>query len=613
MRRLLPLLLLACAPVTKEEPPHFLWSTDAQSLDNPFPDERFIANGEVTYRKGWYKPFFPAEKVTPQANGYFSLVARQAKTEVKSLGNFGATLIPASEKLDAASLHGHVARLVKEDAGWRVLERDVAVEHPSEVVAAHGLTYPDGWPEFLATRPSVPLPEGKEGLLVVLKGPKTAAGVELGKGAAFDAHNTIDDGALQALGVSSDEVIYFLPQKAGETTQLFDALAAWAEANPAAITVPSQGVVDGIPLGRYQSGAAGWNNVTPYLGTAPHVGWVVVGEFAARDLREDTGTTDAPAFRFNADWAANPSLAPLVPLKFVAAFPSGAKPAGGWPMVIAQHGVGGANVPKSGGSSFCLDWAEALTSRGMGCVGIDATSHGTRGSFINIFPLSDLPGLRDNFREMTFDLLETEQMAVSLDADGDGAADVAPQLRYFGNSLGGIMGSNFVPFSKRVSSSVLNVPGAGLSNLVISPNLSDTLGWLLYGQTNIEVGSAEFYLAFFLVKASGQPFFDPGDPINVVQHTRADMAVLQQNAKGDATIPNDASFDLKNALALPDATTVASSTAPVRGFAFFDLADFLPADQVTGDNAHNLLYRVKACQTQAFDFLAADGRSLAVP
>ena len=59
----------------------------------------------------------------------------------------------------------------------------------------------------------------------------------------------------------------------------------------------------------------------------------------------------------------------------------------------------------------------------------------------------------------------------------------------------------------------------------------------------------------------------------VVQHTRADMAVLQQNAKGDATIPNDASFDLKNALALPDATTVTNSTAPVRGFAFFDLAD----------------------------------------
>ena len=133
--------------------------------------------------------------------------------------------------------------------------------------------------------------------------------------------------------------------------------------------------------------------------------------------------------------------------------------------------------------------------------------------------------------------LQVEQMAVSLDADGDGTADVVPQLRYFGNSLGGIMGSNFVSFSKHVSSSVLNVPGAGLSNLVISPNLSDTLGWLLYAQTAIEVGTPEFFLAFSLVKASGQPFFDPGDPINVIGHTRADMAVLQAAAAYEATLP----------------------------------------------------------------------------
>jgi hypothetical protein len=204
-------------------------------------------------------------------------------------------------------------------------------------------------------------------------------------------------------------------------------------------------------------------------------------------------------------------------------------------------------------------------------------------------------------------------MALALDAEGDGTADVAPQLRFFGNSLGGIMGSNFVPFSKRVSSSVLNVPGAGLSNLITSKNLSDTLGYLLYAQTNIEVNSAEFFLAFSLVKACGQPFFETGDPINVASHVRSDMSILQQNTRGDDTIPNDVSFDLKNAFGLPDTVNVTNSPTPVRGFSFYDLADFLPADQVNGDNAHNLIYRVKAAQTQAFDFLGADGRSLAVP
>ncbi len=86
--------------------------------------------------------------------------------------------------------------------------------------------------------------------------------------------------------------------------------------------------------------------------------------------------------------------------------------------------------------SSCLEWAEALARRGLGCLGIDAPDHGSRGTFTSFFSVDDLPALRDRFREMTFDLLQVERAAITFDLDGDGLPDVAPRLRYFGNSMG---------------------------------------------------------------------------------------------------------------------------------------------------------------------------------
>jgi alpha-beta hydrolase superfamily lysophospholipase len=102
-----------------------------------------------------------------------------------------------------------------------------------------------------------------------------------------------------------------------------------------------------------------------------------------------------------------------------------------------QHGVSGRNTPRVGvAESSCLEWAEALARRGLGCLGIDAPDHGSRGTFTSFFSVDDLPALRDRFREMTFDLLQVERAAITFDLDGDAVPDVAPRLRYFGNSMG---------------------------------------------------------------------------------------------------------------------------------------------------------------------------------
>ena len=336
-----------------------------------------------------------------------------------------------------------------------------------------------------------------------------------------------------------------------------------------------------------------------------HVGVVVIGELAAKDLRQNG--------LVRAEWLSNPSEAPVVPLRFVLTLPPGPKPAGGWPVVMGQHGVGGRNTPRVGDTEgYCLEWAEALARRGMGCIGIDAPNHGARGTFTSFFSIDDLPALRDRFREMTFDLLQVERAAVTIDVDGDGVPDVAPSLRYFGNSMGAIMGGGFVPVANRITSVVLNVPGGGLSNVVMSPNLQDLIGLLIVAQTDLAFDSPEYVAAFPLFRVAAQPFFDPGDPINFAPVLKRGVAVLQQTGLGDTIIPLDTSVDLSVALGLSELGP-SSGTEPLHAFVRADPAQYLPAAQVAGYNGHNVMWDFAPVREQALQFLQSDGRVLLAP
>jgi hypothetical protein len=617
MRRLAVLLLLAaCVPPPAAEPPHFLWTADAQSLDNPFPDQRLLVDGALTLRPRWYQPFLPPKAVTAKSASFFNKVGGQATRTITALHHVGGTLIRVSEPLDPDSIQGTVARLVREGDGWRVLERNVQVLHPRDVLAARNLQPPEGQPEYLFVRPHVPMPENSDGFLVLLKGAKTSSGVAFGRGTEWSANAPDLAPIAAALELPASDILLALPERSGDITSTPRALAAWAEANPATVTIPPHGVVPdenngSRPVGLWRRTDSDWDTLSPWLvsrGVARPlntVGTVIIGELAARDLSE--------ANVIRADWAANPSLAPVVPLRFVLTLPTGTTPTGGWPVVMGQHGVGGRNTPRTGNTeSYCLQWAEALARRGLGCVGIDAPSHGSRGVFTSFFSIDDLPALRDRFREMTFDLLQVERAVVTIDADGDGTSDVAPRVRYFGNSLGSIMGSGFLPVSNRVSSAVLNVPGAGLSNLIMSPNLQDLIGLLIVAQTDLPFDSAEYVASFPLFRVAAQPFFDPGDPINLAQALSPDLALLQQTGKGDLIIPYDTSVDLANAFKLPEAKAT-SGTAPVRAYMEVEAADFLPANEAAAYNGHNVMWDFTPIREQALKFLETDGRELTMP
>ncbi len=607
--------LSACPPPPAPvEPPHFLWSADPQSLENPFPDERLISNGTLVLRPKWYQPFLPPKAITAKSASYFNKVGAQSAREVTALGSFGSTLLRVSEALDPDTVQGSVVRLVREDdASWRVLERDVVVEHPRDVLAKRKLLLPDGYPEFLATRPSIPLPEGHDGLLVVLRGPKTKRGVAFGRG--FEWNGAHPDTALAAatLTVSPDDILFTLPQRAGDLSSTPKRLAQWSAAHPPAVTIPPHAVVPdenngSRPIGVWTRTDADWSSLSPWLERhafarpVTHVGQVVIGELAARDVREN-GV-------FKPEWVNDPSLAPVVPLRFVMAVPAGPKPVGGWPMVMGQHGVGGRNTLRDGSTdSYCLEWAEPLAARGLGCIGIDAPNHGSRGSFTSFFSIDDLPALRDRLREMTFDLLQVEAAVVTIDLDGDTVPDVAPTVRYFGNSLGAIMGSGFVPVANRVSSAVLNVPGGGLSNVVMSRNLQDLIGLLIVAQTDLAFDSPEYVASFPLFRAAAQPLFDPGDPINLAHGVRPDVAVLLQEGLGDQTIPNDTSVDLAAAFSLVPVAPGAGR----RVFMKADPAKYLPAAEAADYNGHNVMWDFEPIREQALKFLESDGQVLLTP
>jgi hypothetical protein len=606
------LVFAACPAAQTPEGPHFLFSKDVASLDNPFPDARFVDGGVTTLRANFYQQLLAQKAMTGKARVFFNATGQAVNANATDFGGMGGVLLRPSEALDPGSLAGHFARLVRTDSGWAVLEAQVKVEHVAQVLADQGVDAGTTvLPEYVFVRPSRPLPEDTDGLLVVTKGPTTAAGTALTRGAEWSAQAPALAPIAAALQVSEADVLLALPQRGANGSTLFKALASWADTHPAAATIPAKAMVsdngDSRPVGAWRSTDTDWDTMKHWLGaSATHVGTVVVGEFAAHDLRENDV--------IRADWAASPSDSPLVPLRFVLALPSGPRPQEGWTVVLAQHGVGGRNTPvMSSTESFCLNWAEELAARGMGCLGIDAPSHGSRGNFTHYFSVENLPALRDRFREMTFDLLQVERSVLSLDVDGDAQGDVAPQVRYFGNSLGAIMGANFVPFANHTSSAVLNVPGAGLSNLIISPQLIDLIGLLIVAQSDLAYGSPEYYAAFPLFRAAAQPIFEAADPITYASQVPKTRAVFVQEGLGDQTIPNDTTEDLANAMGLARPDGAVSGAAPLQVISHIDPTKYFSTAQLMGQDPHDIMYFVPTAHEQVLTFLQSDGRQLTAP
>ncbi len=606
MRPLLVVLtaaLTACGP-PPPEPPHVLWSDDVQSLDNPFPDARFVTDAGVQLRANWYRPFLPRTALTARLRALFDGATAQA-TELRGFGNFAPVLLRTSEPVDPASLPGHFARLEKREGQWQLVEREVDVKVMSDAFLGAAKTAPD-LPHYLFVRPRRALVD--EGALVVLRGVKTASGALLGRGAAWDATKPAVKELAAALGVREADVLFVLPLRPVDPRPGYRALAAFAKTTQPPVMIPPRAVTNGAVLGRWDAQDPNQHGqLSPWLDahfarSSPHVGAVVVGTVGLRDARGENG-------RFRPNTLTAPQDAPVVPVRFVVTVPTGPKPTGGWRTVIGAHGMNSRNTPEVGNDeAFCVELAELFAAQGFACLGIDAPNHGPRGPFLDFFDPKNLGALRDRFRQMHFDLMQLAHAAPTIDVDGDGQGDLSERLTYFGQSMGGIMGSGAVPFMDRVEAAVLNVPGGGLANILTGKGVVDSVALLVVANTELSYGSVEADAVLPVFRAVAQLFVDEGDGVVLARGAPASQAVLVQEALGDQTVPNDTTEDLAVAF---DATPLEQARAgevALRLLSRIDLARHLsPADAARTD-PHDAFWKAEPVRTQTLEFLRSFGR-----
>jgi pimeloyl-ACP methyl ester carboxylesterase len=278
-------------------------------------------------------------------------------------------------------------------------------------------------------------------------------------------------------------------------------------------------------------------------------------------------------------------------------------PAGGWPVVIFQHGI-------TANRTSLLAIADILAGNGYAAVAIDLPLHGLQDAaadpfggllfagydeaagsrertfgldnvtqdafgsvtladddgvadssgahFIN---LSSLRTQRDNLRQAVADLFALKKViGDGLDVDGLAGVDLdTANVHFVGMSLGAIVGTPFSALEPGLITATLNVPGGGIPRLLensVSYGPTVLGGLAAFG---ISPGTPEFDQFMF----AAQTTVDAGDPINFCAILGAvGPPVLLQEVVGDGSpLP-----PLGDLFGLPDQVIPnAVATAPLSG------------------------------------------------
>jgi dienelactone hydrolase len=284
------------------------------------------------------------------------------------------------------------------------------------------------------------------------------------------------------------------------------------------------------------------------------------------------GATPTPAAcsRFVTRYNPVPAKVADVTIPVLATLPNAAsgrtKPAGGWPVVIFVHGLGG-------NRSNALAIAESYASQGFAVVAIDQPLHGivptdsaaalripgvTERTFdadyinnttrqppadgvvdpsgANFIQVSSPNTSRDNLRQSAIDQLTLAKALPAAVAVGqtaplfDGAS-----IHLAGQSLGGITGANVASLPSAINSFALSVPGGGISQLLLD---SPTFGPSISGGVAAQLGlNTLLYKVFFRDAQAG---VDSGDPLNHFAAAVANKPILLHKVVGDTVVPNSA-------------------------------------------------------------------------
>jgi hypothetical protein len=293
--------------------------------------------------------------------------------------------------------------------------------------------------------------------------------------------------------------------------------------------------------------------------------------------------------------ALNPA-APTAKIWVTFIVPSGTMPAGGWPVVVYQHGMAGQR-------GDCLTFANSLARNGWAVASIEVVEHGTRGDDAvargdsksdykrptstydgpdgftdkdsgggNFMPnqmfgsLYRIAGMRDQFKQSAIDhttLVRLLKQGPTL--DGLSLSGVVPKIdgskvAYFGDSLGGIIGALTAGIEPDHAAYVLDVPGAGIFTEVApgAPKIYSLLraaGALFYGYDRAQMPPWHPAVQLFQhVMDGGDPIAVAGTtqkPIPIVGKTPGARNLLMIEVLADELVSNNATEALARAMGVP--------------------------------------------------------------
>jgi Bacterial virulence factor lipase N-terminal len=315
-----------------------------------------------------------------------------------------------------------------------------------------------------------------------------------------------------------------------------------------------------------------------------------------------------------------PVATETIPIPILITVPNGAsagggvKPAGGWPVVIFQHGLTRNRLDAVAvADTFADADSDPFTPGVQGYVvaSIDLPMHGIttdtatnpfydaaneRTFNLDIFNNTTLAAgpdgvidgsgthfavpenllvTRDYLRQGAVDLLTLTRSLPDLDLDGDGTPDInASRIHYIGHSLGGIVGGVFLGTAgaSEVRTGELANPGGAVLQTFLDTPFGVPVKAGLAAQ-----GITEGSTLFAQYVRDGQTLLDAGDPINYIATASTARPLLLLQVVGGGTLAGGGTSP-------PDQVVVNSATQRL-----IDAAG-IPRVFTAGDNAVSLGY-----------------------
>jgi dienelactone hydrolase len=533
------------------------------------------------------------------------------------------------------------------------------------------------------------LSQGSTYLLVVTEGIRDAAGEPLDgtrfrhdlnfgqtKDEFVKAYRTLLLGglfAVRAVGVKSGDVAalsLFTTQSITATSRKIREQIQSSTPSAPSFAIGAAGESTVFPLSsidaiqwRRQTGTATFGNsflLVPALFAVPgSVGTVAFGSYSSPDYETADKVIPATGTR-----TGTPVVQGTNTIGFTLFLPSGAEPAGGWPVAIFGHGFGDSRA----GAPWAV--ASMLASKGLATIAINVVGHGggALGTYTVLrsggappVTLSDggrafdqngsgtidstegvsavganaLVGSRDGLRQTVVDLMQlVRQLQAGVDVDTDGTADLSTSRIYFsGQSFGGIYGVQLLGLEPLVRAGVPNVPGGPIIEIArLSPAFRPLVGIALLSRMpeihnvdpptftnfieNIPLRNEPIRIDNVPGVSAIQELIDntewaqqAGNPAAYAPHVTA--PIILQFARGDQTVPNPTTSAIIRAGDLASRTTLyrhdlAWAANPV-------VSAKNPHAFVTGIASAFFARYALAAQAQIATFFASDGATVIDP